>query len=45
MRMKTSVLFLLLFLLPPVALAVRVATLLFDASEDAISEATTNVSQ
>ena len=40
--MKISSL-LVFFLLPPVALAVRVATLPFDASEDAISEATTNI--
>ena len=39
--MKTSVL--LSFLLPAVALAVRVATLPFDASAGAISEATTNI--
>ena len=39
--MKTLALTLLL--LPSVALAVRVATLPFDASEDAISEATTNI--
>ena len=41
--MKTSVLLSLLLFIPPVALAVRVATLPFDASEDAISEATTNI--
>ena len=41
--MKTSVLFLFLFLLPSAALAVRVAALPFDASTNAVSEATTNV--
>ena len=45
MKMKTSVLLSLLLLLPSAALAVRVEPLPFDASEDAISEATTNVSQ
>ena len=42
--MKTSVLLSLLLLLPSAAFAVRVATLPFDASEDAISEAAMNVS-
>ena len=41
--MKTSALFSLLLLPPPVALAVRVEPLPFDASEDAISEAITNI--
>lgn len=41
--MKTSVLLLLHLLLPSAALAVRVAELPFDASEGAISEATTNI--
>ena len=41
--MKTSVLLSLLLLLPPVALAVRVESLPFDASGDAISETTTNI--
>ena len=41
--MKTSALLSLLLLLPSAALAVRVAALPFDASDGAISEATTNV--
>ena len=41
--MKTPALLSLLLFIPPVALAVRVAELPFDASEDAISEATTNI--
>ena len=41
--MKTSALLSLLLFLPPVALAVRVDPLPFDASEGAISEATTNI--
>ena len=40
--MKISSL-LVFLLLPPVALAVRVESLPFDASEGAISEATTNI--